>query len=151
VTAPQKFRNENARIFHTAKDWGWMFSHVLMDKVIAKTGMSRGEVEKLFRTIGREMRELLVTGVPVGLPYSPVIYSRRSGKRKLVGKKVTNRDTARCCVRTSRPFRDEMQARMLDRGTIRAQYDAERRRVTGFKGLAFKPPKDQTSVGLKRR
>ncbi len=127
-----------------------MFSHVLMDRVIAKTGMPRRDVERLFLTIGKEMRELLVTGTPVGLPFSPVLYARRSGNRRLRGKKMVNRDVARCCVRTAYPFRVEMQERLIDRGDIRAQYDRERTRVTGFGGLAFRPRKQQT-VGSGRR
>lgn len=147
-TAGRKYKNENARLFHSSRDWGWMFSHTLMDRVIARTGMDRREVERLFLTIGSEIRELLVTGNPVGFPKCPVLYTRRTGKRKLNRSQYT--DVARTHVWTSTPYRNEMQKRMIDRGDIRSQYDRERNRVTGFKGLAFKPRKQRT-VGSRTR
>lgn len=148
-TAGRKFKNENSRLFRSSRDWGWMFSNVLMDRVIARTGMSRREVERLFQTIGVEMRELLVTGNPVGFPKCPVVYMRRSGRR-VFNRKVYD-DVVRARIWTSDPFRLEMQSRTVDRGDIRAQYDRERNRVTGFKGLAFKPRKQRTVGSGNRR
>lgn len=149
VTAGRKYKNESARLFHSSRDWGWMFSNTLMDRMIARTGMSRREVERLFDTLGAEMRELLVTGNPVGFPKCPVLYMRRSGRR-VFNKKMYS-DVVRARVWTSDPFRAEMQSRTVDRGDIRSQYDRERNRVTGFKGLAFKPRRKQQSVGSGKR
>lgn len=150
LTHERRYKNAKTRLFRVAKDWGWMFSQRLAERVCARTGLPRGEVERLMDVMGSEGRELLLQGHAVGLPHFPAIYCQRLKDRRIffVGKWMTVSDY-RMRVYTSQPFRKQMQERLLDRGDIRAQYDAERSRVTGFTDKGFRPRKKK--VGVSKR
>lgn len=148
-TKPKTIRK---RTFERSKDWGWMFSQRLVEALARRLRMPRLEVERLLDVVGEEGRELLLSGHPVGLPGCPVMYAKRYAKPRKFYLQPGNRrglvhDLACVRVYTSRPFRTAMQEKVLDRGDIRDQYDAERKRVGGLTDKAFRPRKHQLAKG----
>lgn len=140
------------KVFFKGKDFGWLFSQRLGERLILRTGMTAAEIDVLLATIGAEYRQLLMEGHAVGFPGCPVVYARRrnrmvhcfnSGKRKLLT------HVARTFVYTSSPYRREMQETLVDRGDVRSQYDRERTRLSGDSRLAFRPRKKTAARSLR--
>lgn len=142
----RKYRNENVRRYMLSSDWGWVFSHRLMERLVRKTGMSASDVESLLISIGTEMADLLTSGYPIGLPKCPVLYFKRVAPVRLYGGKRICHDVFRLCKHTPKYLKTDMKARGITRGCIREQLQRERLRVTGCTNQVCRVRKPRKNV-----